>query len=175
MKYKDLHSLLEEQGKKWLLYKHDLVNNILELRTTLIKLIDAPEGGWQAPNSNEMGRYIDVAVPVDGSPSLNFSNVQDCPQEDGCLFFLFKIGLTKAEGVFPIRYFQKKIAIKYKDNVALFSTSDPENISNGNWSSDKEKISNEIVKLLAEYLSYDPFNGPQLKNAIGFGFHSERK
>ena len=114
-----------------------------------------------------------MAVPVDGSPLLTFSNLQDCPQEDGGLFFMVKIGLTKPTGVFSIRYLHKQIAVKYKDNTALFSTADPENINNGTWSSDKAKISNEIVELLAKHLSYDPFTGPQPKNVIGFGFRSE--
>ena len=172
------NSTFENLRKKWSTQRElfqqwnlDLIQSSFSLRSAIREKLGVDEIFWKDADTNEDRSYVELSKIIGDKSEVIEVADSTMISEDGGLIFGISITLDHQSNSYPkgrynlpvvIQYFAKELKYNFWDVVEEAPEKD------SNWLNSEDDIANKIIERLDLYFSFDPKEGVNEKNRIGF-------
>jgi len=168
--YEDLAKLWKNQEECFSKWRMALTREVHQLRNEVVSKISSPDS-WETHEEKETRHYIEILDLKNPDKPVPTKYISDTTTDNGELYF--GLGFTFDNGVntYPKASYHVALAIRFINNKPEFSFWDVQmkEIKGGsNWISDRQIFIDKVIQLMKNSFSFDPFDGPDRRLAIGF-------
>lgn len=170
MKHTELTDLWKNQTNQFQLWQNSLDQQAAILRDEVSGILKPIPEEWTDPKNGHKLHYIEL-YDISDKPRPVFDEgfSSQSLTDEGELIFGIAITFDHGLDTFPKTIRHMPVAVRFKNKVPQFSfinmqTKNPES----EWDPDINNFAEALVNKIANYLKYDPFEGPRTRSSIGF-------